>query len=166
MFPVRLPSQGLSPKARSPERQVQAQLEKENTSLSSHLPGRRLHCGPGSTSAAQVPKSLAPWVLPCLSSSCPEIVQGPQLPSEPDISWTERRLRVQERGNSPQDRILLSWEAEAENQLHWALGLPSCSFLWEAGQPARQPFPPVAQALPSLGHVQECGVEWTLAFLR
>lgn len=108
--------------------------------------------------------------VPCLGFSCPKIVQGPQLSSEPDISWTERGLRVQERGNSPQDRILLSWEAEAENQLHRVLGLPSCSLLWKAGQPAQQPFPPVAQTLPSLGlegrHVRTWGVEWASAFLR
>lgn len=113
----------------------------------------------GPSSAAQVQ-----WGLSHVKLFLSWIVQGPQLPSEPDISWTEKGLRVQERGNSPQDRILLSWEAEAESQLHRVLGLPSCSLLGKAGQPAQQLFPPVAQTLPS--HAREWGVERALAFLR
>lgn len=55
----------------------------------------------------QLFKSPSPWSnggSPMSRLFLSWIVQGPQLPSELDISWTERGLRVQERGNSPQDR--------------------------------------------------------------
>lgn len=97
--------------------------------------------GPTHLSCSSPPVLGLMGAVPYLGLSWPEIVQGLQLPSEHTLRWTQRGLRVQERGNSPQDRILLSWEAEAEGQLHRELfGLPSCSLLWQAVQPSRSHF--------------------------